>query len=93
MESAGDRTFLDPVGYGEIDETGFPLRARWHGDPLESEDLTAFSRFALEEECYDAYDYGVTLAWTALTVRLLNPSPSGVPVLAGFGGGDWLTFG
>ena len=38
VESNGERTFLDPVGYGELDETGFPLRPRWRGGPLESDD-------------------------------------------------------
>jgi hypothetical protein len=92
IESDGSETFLDPVGYETLDETGFPLRPVWHAAPLVSEALTAFSRYASDDGCYDAYDYGVTLAWTALLVRQLRPSPPPVPVLAGFGGGDWLVF-
>jgi hypothetical protein len=93
IETDGTSTWLDPVGYSSLNETGLPQEAVWHGGPLESADLQAFTRYAVDgDQCYDAYDYAAPLAWTALAVRLLRPAPRGVTVLAGFGGGDWFVF-
>jgi hypothetical protein len=84
--------WLCPIGYAVLDDTGFPLDQRWHADDLDSDDLTAFMGYYNADTTNDAYDYWVPLAWTGLLVRLLDPAPPNVTILAGFAGGDWLTF-
>jgi hypothetical protein len=92
VESDGVASFLDPVGYSTLDDTGFPHGTVWHADRLQSEDLTAFATYYGGEARFDGYDYWAPLAWIGLFVRLLAPAPADVTVLAGFSGGDWFTF-
>jgi hypothetical protein len=83
-------TYLDPVAYAGLDETGFPQGFIWHAPPLPSDALTEFSALTSSAGESEAYDYGGALAWATLAVRILEPAPQGIPVLVGFGGGDWL---
>jgi hypothetical protein len=83
-------TYLDPIAYSGLDDTGFPSGFLWQGPSLPSAALTAFARNHLTGEGSDAYDYGASLAWAALAARLLQVAPVGVPTLVGFGGGDWI---
>jgi hypothetical protein len=92
IETDDSSSYLDAAGYAHLDGIGFPRREVWHGCSLRSGDLTAFAGYARDQGCYEAYDYGAPLAWTGLVVRLLRPAPAEVPILAGFGDGDWLTF-
>jgi hypothetical protein len=87
-----DETYLDPVGYASLDEDEFPVGVVWSGSPLGSRDLTAFTGYYRGDRSHNGYDYWAPLAWTGLMVRLLEPAPPAVTVLAGFSGGDWLTF-
>lgn len=92
IETDGSSAFLDPVGYAALDESGFPRGLEWHADRLVSDDLTAFAEYRRGGGIEDDYDYWAPLAWTGMIVRLVPVAPSNVTVLAGFPGGDWLTF-
>ena len=92
IETEGNAFYLCPIAYGTLDETGFPMDEKWHATDLVSDDLAAFAAYHREDRSSNAYDYWAPLAWTGLMVRLLDPAPRTVTVLAGFAGGDWLTF-
>jgi len=91
IESDGLNSFLDPVGYSTLDDTGFPVGPVWRADHLSSSDLTSFADYSRSNPRSNGYDYWAPIAWTGLLVHLLDPAPSTVTVLAGFSDGDWFT--
>ena len=92
IQTDGTTSYLCPIAYGSLDDTGFPNDHNWHGVDIDSADLAAFAGYFEEDHDNNAYNYWAPLAWTGLMVRLLAPAPPTVTVLAGFAGGDWLTF-
>lgn len=91
IETDGVAGFLEVAGFAEQDDTGFPRRRLWAMAPIVSSSLTAFARYR-HETGDEGYGYWAPLAWTGLLVQLAGLTPPNTTTLAGFAGGDWLTF-